>query len=88
MESVEKVDKPWGYELIWARTDKYIGKIIHINDGHRLSLQYHNEKEETIFVMSGQLMIWESEGPDISCQAKTSSQVRCYKKSRLHAIRG
>ena len=79
MESVEKVDKPWGYELIWARTDKYIGKIIHINDGHRLSLQYHNEKEETIFVMSG---------PDISCQAKTSSQVRCYKKSRLHAIRG
>ena len=37
-----RVDKPWGHELIWARTDRYVGKILHIEPGHVLSLQYHN----------------------------------------------
>ena len=37
-----RVDKPWGYELIWARTDRYVGKILHVKAGHVLSLQYHN----------------------------------------------
>ena len=50
-----RVEKPWGYELIWAKTDKYVGKILHINKGHQLSLQYHNVKEETIYVQSGKL---------------------------------
>jgi hypothetical protein len=45
---VVRVDKPWGYELLWARTDKYVGKIIHVNAGHALSLQYHNVKTETV----------------------------------------
>ena len=51
-------DKPWGFEKIWAfsnREDGYVGKIIHIKDGHRLSLQKHEEKEETILVMNGTL---------------------------------
>ena len=43
----------WGYELWWAVTDKYVGKVIHVNKGHALSLQYHNRKDETIFVWSG-----------------------------------
>ena len=38
---VVRVDKPWGYELLWAKTDRYVGKIIHVNAGHALSLQYH-----------------------------------------------
>ena len=38
---MKKIDKPWGHEIIWAETKDYIGKIIHINPGHRLSLQYH-----------------------------------------------
>ena len=42
------VDKPWGYEIIWANTSRYLGKILVINPGHRLSLQYHEQKEETI----------------------------------------
>ena len=48
--------KPWGYEVWWARTDRYVGKHIHINKGHALSLQYHNKKDETIFVFSGKIL--------------------------------
>ena len=51
-------DKPWGHELIFAAVDgKYIGKVIHVNAGHSLSLQYHHEKEETISVTSGEALI-------------------------------
>lgn len=53
---VRRVEKPWGYELHWARTDRYVGKILHINAGHALSLQYHNLKDETIYVQSGKLL--------------------------------
>lgn len=55
--NVRKVDKPWGYELIWAETRDYVGKILHINRGHRLSLQYHRIKEETIYVASGSMIL-------------------------------
>ncbi len=55
MSEVKRVEKPWGYELHWARTDRYVGKIIHVNQGHALSLQYHNVKDETIFLWSGRL---------------------------------
>ena len=48
-----RVEKPWGHELIWARTDRYVGKILHIEPGHVLSLQYHNKKDESIYVLSG-----------------------------------
>ena len=56
------VDKPWGYEHIWAKTDKYIGKLLHINEGERLSLQYHRIKEETIYVVEGVLELVLEEG--------------------------
>ena len=52
---IQKVDKPWGYELIWAKTGDYVGKILHIEKGHQLSLQYHERKEETIFLSSGRM---------------------------------
>jgi len=58
------VEKPWGYEEIWAKTDNYVAKRLVINSGHRLSLQYHEKKEETIYVSSGCLRIWESENDD------------------------
>lgn len=54
---MRKVDKPWGYEFIWAETEKYVGKILHIHDGSCLSLQYHNFKDETIMVQSGILTL-------------------------------
>ncbi|HUX08140.1 MAG TPA: cupin domain-containing protein [Acidobacteriota bacterium] len=50
-----RVEKPWGYELIWARTDKYVGKILHIVEGTKLSLQYHEIKDETIYLQSGEM---------------------------------
>jgi quercetin dioxygenase-like cupin family protein len=53
--SQKRIEKPWGYEVIWASTDNYVGKLIHINAGHRLSKQYHTQKEETIYVMEGLL---------------------------------
>ena len=63
----KRVDKPWGYEEIWARTDQYVGKIIRIWAGHRLSLQYHQEKEETIRVLDGQLQLHHQQtGPEDS----------------------
>ena len=56
VSEIPRVDKPWGYELHWAKTDRYVGKIIHINKGHALSLQYHNKKDETIMLLSGKLL--------------------------------
>tara|TARA_R100001509_G_scaffold164458_1_gene142079 strand:+ start:2285 stop:2659 length:375 start_codon:yes stop_codon:yes gene_type:complete len=53
--------KPWGWEKMWAQTDKYVGKILHINPGHRLSLQYHEVKDETIYVLSGVLLLYTTE---------------------------
>lgn len=50
-----KVNKPWGYELIWAHTDRYVGKILHINRGESLSYQFHRVKDETIRLLSGVL---------------------------------
>jgi quercetin dioxygenase-like cupin family protein len=55
-QQITRVDKPWGYELHWAKTDRYVGKLIHVNAGHALSLQYHNVKDETIFLSSGRLL--------------------------------
>jgi mannose-6-phosphate isomerase-like protein (cupin superfamily) len=56
-EIPRRVDKPWGYEIWWARTDRYVGKILHVRKGESLSLQYHNVKEETIRIQSGRLLM-------------------------------
>jgi mannose-6-phosphate isomerase len=52
-----RVDKPWGYEIWYAWTDRYVGKILHVRRGHRLSLQYHREKDETSYVLRGRLLL-------------------------------
>jgi quercetin dioxygenase-like cupin family protein len=53
--AVTRVPKPWGYEIIWAHTDRYVGKILHINAGHTLSVQFHRVKDETVYLLSGQI---------------------------------
>lgn len=58
------VDKPWGHEEIWAHTKRYAGKILHINKGERLSLQFHEKKEETIYVLEGKLLLIFGESED------------------------
>jgi len=58
-ERVERsrVDKPWGYELRWAVTDRYLGKVLHVNQGEALSLQYHERKDEYLYVVRGSIDI-------------------------------
>jgi mannose-6-phosphate isomerase-like protein (cupin superfamily) len=58
-----RVDKPWGYELRWAITDRYAGKILHVNKGEALSLQYHDRKDESQYIVRGVVEI-ELGGPD------------------------
>src|SRR5262245_54413916 len=57
------VSKPWGHELIWAHTDRYVGKLLHIKAGHALSLQYHRRKDETLHLLRGQMRFWA--GPSV-----------------------
>ena len=59
---MRRVEKPWGYEDIWAETQGYVGKLLHINAGHRLSKQYHEVKEETVYVIKGTLYNYEEDG--------------------------
>jgi len=60
-----RVEKPWGYELIWARTDRYVGKVLHVKAGQVLSLQYHNRKDETMHVLTGELILRTKVGEDL-----------------------
>jgi mannose-6-phosphate isomerase len=53
-----RVEKPWGHELIWASTDRYVGKVLHVKAGHALSLQYHERKDETIHLLTGRMRFW------------------------------
>ena len=62
---IPRVEKPWGYEIHWAKTDRYVGKLIHVAKGHALSLQYHNLKDETIYLHSGRLLFEIDEGGQI-----------------------
>jgi mannose-6-phosphate isomerase-like protein (cupin superfamily) len=57
LHPITKVDKPWGYELIFAHTERYVGKILHVNQGESLSLQYHEMKDETLYVVEGELKL-------------------------------
>jgi mannose-6-phosphate isomerase-like protein (cupin superfamily) len=56
-ELPRRVAKPWGHELIWATTDRYVGKILVIETGRRLSFQYHEVKDEWIHVLAGRLRL-------------------------------
>ena len=58
----KRVEKPWGHELWWAQTERYVGKLLHVKAGHRLSLQYHEKKDETIHLWSGELVLVLDEG--------------------------
>lgn len=56
-QTIQRVEKPWGYELIWAKTGAYVGKLLHIRKGHKLSLQYHRIKEETFYLGRGRMTL-------------------------------
>ena len=62
---VRKVEKPWGHELIVAHTERYVGKVLHIEPGQALSLQYHERKDETFFVARGRIELIVEENGDL-----------------------
>lgn len=89
-QMIQRVEKPWGHELIWAKTQDYVGKILHIKKGHRLSLQYHREKEETILVYSGKMtFVFENEAgvvEEIALAAGEAHHIPPGRKHRMIAV--
>ena len=85
-----KIDKPWGFELLFAHTTIYAGKLLFIKAGHRFSLQYHKEKDETLFIHNGKAII-ELEGEDGQIVKYDASPGCCFRvtpgtKHRVTAI--
>ena len=74
MDTPYRVEKPWGYELIWAATDRYVGKILHIDTGHLLSLQYHRQKDETIHVLRGEIIFRVQEDGEMQERRMTAGE--------------
>jgi quercetin dioxygenase-like cupin family protein len=89
-QKITRVEKPWGYELIWARTGQYVGKVLHINRGHKLSLQYHRQKEETIYLQSGKMiLVIEDDGQqmrEIQLQPGDAHHILTGRKHRMIAV--
>jgi oxalate decarboxylase/phosphoglucose isomerase-like protein (cupin superfamily) len=86
---MRKVNKPWGHEIIWAHTDRYVGKILFVRAGEALSLQYHKLKDETIYLYSGSMdLIVEENSEMITIRMKEgdSYHIRPMIKHRMIAL--
>lgn len=86
---VRRVEKPWGHELIWAHTERYVGKLLHIKAGHALSLQFHQVKDETIHVQTGQLRFEIEEDGQLVAHTLapgSSYHIRPHHKHRMTAV--
>ena len=85
-----RVDKPWGHELIWAHTDHYVGKILHIKAGESLSLQYHERKDETIHVLRGRMVFLVGRGEEelkrVELEEGMSFRIQPGTRHRMEAI--
>jgi mannose-6-phosphate isomerase-like protein (cupin superfamily) len=85
---MRRVPKPWGHELVFAETERYAGKILHIDPGHRLSLQYHERKDETLYVLSGEVYLSvevDSVMRELKLQPGESYRIRPGVRHRLRA---
>ena len=89
-QTPRRVEKPWGYELIWADTSQYVGKLLHIRAGEALSLQYHEVKDETIHLLKGEMRFSagssESDLQDIDLRSGESFHVSTGTVHRMVAI--
>ena len=89
-EFPRRVDKPWGYELIWADTEAYVGKLLHVNAGEALSVQYHEQKDETLYLLAGRVRLWAAplgqELEEIDFQRGQSFRVRPRTVHRMIAV--
>jgi mannose-6-phosphate isomerase-like protein (cupin superfamily) len=85
----QRVDKPWGHELIWAHTERYVGKILVIETGKRLSLQRHEVKDESILVRAGRLRLYlEDEGGVVREHELGPGDHRRIPTGRIHRFEG
>ena len=85
-----KTEKPWGFELLFAHTPKYAGKVIFVRKGHRLSLQYHEKKDETLYIYEGKALL-DIEGSDGQAVSTVVQPGQCIRippltKHRLEAL--
>ena len=86
----QKTEKPWGFELLWAHTPNYAGKLIFVRKGHRLSLQYHEKKDESLYLREGKALV-EIEGSDGRMESTILEAGQCRRippgtKHRIQAI--
>jgi mannose-6-phosphate isomerase len=86
---IRRVEKPWGYELIFAHTDRYVGKILHVDPGQALSLQYHNHKDETLYLAEGEIELQvEEDGHLVRTVLKGGDSYRIVPPTRHRMVAG
>lgn len=85
-----RVEKPWGHELIWAHTENYVGKILHVQRGHALSLQYHETKDETMHLLRGRMRLMLGPAADqleeVMLEEGQSIRIRPHTVHRVEAL--
>jgi mannose-6-phosphate isomerase len=83
-----KVEKPWGWELIWADTDQYVGKVLFVKAGESLSLQFHNEKDESWYVESGRAKLELGDAGQTVLNAEVIGKGACfrYRPGTVHRV--
>jgi mannose-6-phosphate isomerase-like protein (cupin superfamily) len=80
-----RIPKPWGHELIWAHTERYVGKVLVIETGKRLSLQRHEVKDESIYVLSGRLrLLLEDDAGEVRTEELGPGDHRRVETGRIH----
>ncbi|HEX5247686.1 MAG TPA: hypothetical protein VFW41_11215 [Gaiellaceae bacterium] len=83
-----RVEKPWGWELIWAHADAYVGKVLFVREGHSLSLQFHRVKDESWYVESGRAKLELGETGNAVLKTEVVSAGACfrYRPGTVHRV--
>ncbi|MFQ5744522.1 MAG: cupin domain-containing protein [Acidobacteriota bacterium] len=84
---MRRVEKPWGHEVIFAETDLYVGKILHVEKDEQLSLQYHEIKDETIYLATGSLEVELKEGDELVAHVLSPGEARHIPPGTVHRMR-
>ncbi len=85
---MRRVEKPWGHEIIWAEAPRYVGKILHIRAGHRLSRQYHRVKDETLLVQAGEMDLEIGSGSAVEVRRMKAGDVFHVVPGTIHRMIG
>jgi mannose-6-phosphate isomerase len=83
-----RVEKPWGWELIWAHAEQYVGKVLFVRAGHSLSLQFHREKDESWYVESGRAELELGDAGDAILNREVVTAGACfrYRPGTVHRV--